>query len=236
MRPITCYDGWRAPGWVDYIDEQYDTEDLIDESQLKQSREILSRLVDAEVEKLGGDASKVLLLGFSQGGNMAYDVALGYPLQLAGLIARRTSLRNETALGVHRSLPIVHFHGEDDDGIGCNRGKAGVVRLQAAGFHKCTLHTQPGLNHTDFSAEEMRIYASFILGVCPQLKEPELPAELHGRCYCGAVTFSVRTDAKVHLGCYCHCESCRRAHAAPLVSSQAICRVCICGLILTDSL
>ena len=133
VRPISCYDGWRAPGWFDYIDEQFDTEDIIDESQLKQSREILTKLVDAEVEKLGGDASKVLLLGFSQGGNMAYDVALSYPQQLAGLIARRTSLRNESALGPHKRLPIVHFHGEDDDGIGWDRGKAGVARLQAAG-------------------------------------------------------------------------------------------------------
>ena len=30
------------------------------------------------------------------------------------------------------------------------------------------------------------------------------------------MTFSVRTDAKVLMGCFCHCESCRRAHAAPL--------------------
>ena len=57
-------------------------------------------------------ALQVLLLGFSQGGNVAYDVALSYPAELAGLIARRTSLRDESELGGHKGLPILHFHGE----------------------------------------------------------------------------------------------------------------------------
>ena len=39
-----------------------------------------------------------------------------------------------------------------------------------------------------------------------------------GRCYCGAITFSVHipAGAKPIFTAYCHCDSCRRAHAAPL--------------------
>ncbi len=213
-RRITCYDGWRANAWFDYIDEQFDKEDTIDTAQMLQSRRVLTKMVDAEVALLG-DPRKVLLLGFSQGGNMAYDVALSYPRQLGGLIARRTSLRNETELGNHRSLPILHFHGEEDDGIGCNRGKAGIMRLRSDGFTNCQLHTQPGLNHTDFSEIEMKIYAEFVVSLFPELKEDPL-ADLHGICYCGAVQYRVRGDARVLTACYCHCESCRRSHAAPL--------------------
>ena len=33
---------------------------------------------------------------------------------------------------------------------------------------------------------------------------------------CGAVQYTVQGDAEVLMGCFCHCESCRRAHAAPL--------------------
>jgi len=110
-RPITCFDGWETHAWFDYIDEQYEKEDIIDQDQLAQSRRVLTGIIDAEVERLGGDPARVVLLGFSQGGNLAYDTALAYPMQLGGLIARRTSLRNESQLGSHRTLPIVHFHG-----------------------------------------------------------------------------------------------------------------------------
>ena len=169
-RRITCYDGWRAAAWFDYIDEQFEVEDIIDEEHLAQSRRVLSKIIDAEVAKLGGDASKLVVLGFSQGGNMAYDVALSYPQQLGGVMARRTSLRLESALGTHKSLPMVHFHGEEDDGIGCGRGKAGVARLQAAGFTNVELHVEPGLNHVDFSKNEMEAFGAFLTGLFPHLK------------------------------------------------------------------
>lgn len=44
--------------------------------------------------------------------------------------------------------------------------------------------------------------------------------DLHvsGHCYCGGVTFDVHIPAgsKPIFTAYCHCDSCRRAHAAPL--------------------
>lgn len=43
---------------------------------------------------------------------------------------------------------------------------------------------------------------------------------LRGRCLCGAVRFTVTppTDFASH----CHCESCRRAHAAPFVTWTSV--------------
>ena len=38
-----------------------------------------------------------------------------------------------------------------------------------------------------------------------------------GTCYCGGVKFGVTIDSTKYVrALYCHCESCRRAHAAPL--------------------
>ena len=61
------------------------------------------------------------------------------------------------------------------------------------------------------------------LGSCPGMVVHPLyrskflgAQDLEGFCYCGAVTFSVRADATVVRAAFCHCESCRRAHAAPL--------------------
>ena len=38
----------------------------------------------------------------------------------------------------------------------------------------------------------------------------------HGRCYCGNIEFVVDHDVVPNKATYCHCDSCRRAHAAPL--------------------
>ena len=37
-----------------------------------------------------------------------------------------------------------------------------------------------------------------------------------GACYCGAVTYRVEQHSIPFASLYCHCESCRRAHAAPV--------------------
>lgn len=48
------------------------------------------------------------------------------------------------------------------------------------------------------------------------MDENETILGYHGQCYCGKVKFLVRNDAYPTKAVYCHCESCRRAHAAPL--------------------
>ena len=40
-------------------------------------------------------------------------------------------------------------------------------------------------------------------------------AEVKGKCYCGSVEFTAQID-KINAAGYCHCQWCRRAHAAPL--------------------
>jgi len=40
--------------------------------------------------------------------------------------------------------------------------------------------------------------------------------EVHGGCYCGDVRFLIPKGAAPLLSGYCHCVSCRQAHAAPI--------------------
>lgn len=51
---------------------------------------------------------------------------------------------------------------------------------------------------------------------------------VHGHCYCGGVTFRVAlpADRSPIFTAYCHCDSCRRAHAAPLYQVVCIDREC----------
>lgn len=43
---------------------------------------------------------------------------------------------------------------------------------------------------------------------------------IEGRCLCGAIRF--RTSAPTLFASHCHCETCRRAHAAPFVTWTAV--------------
>lgn len=43
---------------------------------------------------------------------------------------------------------------------------------------------------------------------------------LNGRCSCGAVAYSLRVPTE--FVSHCHCASCRRAHAAPLVTWTSV--------------
>jgi hypothetical protein len=44
----------------------------------------------------------------------------------------------------------------------------------------------------------------------------EISEGVSGSCYCRGVQFSISPDAQVFWSGYCHCEDCRRSHAAPI--------------------
>lgn len=44
----------------------------------------------------------------------------------------------------------------------------------------------------------------------------EKDQDIHGRCYCGDVRFSIAAGTQPFAAGYCHCKDCRQAHAAPL--------------------
>ena len=54
-------------------------------------------------------------------------------------------------------------------------------------------------------------------------QSPEETVHVEGHCYCGGVRFAVDIPAgeRPIFNLYCHCDSCRRAHAAPLY--HAVC-------------
>merc|ERR1712146_708589 len=47
-------------------------------------------------------------------------------------------------------------------------------------------------------------------------KPPVAPQYWQGHCYCGSVKYRIRQGTEPIITGYCHCESCRRAHSAPL--------------------
>jgi phospholipase/carboxylesterase len=95
-------------------------------------------LADAN-ERYAVDPACALLLGFSQGGVMAYDLALREPERYEGLIALSSWLPQELAelyesSPAHGLLPALVQHGSQDPMIPVDRAEASVRRLRAFGL------------------------------------------------------------------------------------------------------
>jgi phospholipase/carboxylesterase len=96
------------------------------------------------------DPSRVLLLGFSQGGVMAYDLALAEPGRFAGLVALSSWLPEEISVKVKPSpelerLPTLVIHGTRDPMIPIDRAHESRARLEELGI--CVAHGEYEMGH-----------------------------------------------------------------------------------------
>jgi phospholipase/carboxylesterase len=100
------------------------------------SKEKLQQFLDACLKRYPIDAKKFVLLGFSQGGVMAYSLALADPERFAALAVLSSWLPQELvpqlAIGeAVQSLPTLVQHGLQDSMIEVGRAKDSVERLRA---------------------------------------------------------------------------------------------------------
>ena len=101
------------------------------------SREKLRQFIDACMKRYPIDTEKLVVVGFSQGGVMAYSLALSNPERFAGLavlsswlptaLISKLSINNEAV----QSLPTIVQHGSQDQMIEIQRAKDSVERLRA---------------------------------------------------------------------------------------------------------
>jgi len=101
------------------------------------SREMLQQFLDACLNRYPIDAKKFVLLGFSQGGVIAYSLALSNPDRFAGLavlsswlpkeLIPKLSINNEAV----QSLPTLVQHGSQDQMIEVQRARDSVEQLRA---------------------------------------------------------------------------------------------------------
>ncbi len=94
-----------------------------------------AKFVDSAVERYPVDRRKLAILGFSQGGVMAYRLALANPSRYAGLIALSSWFPPElkgtpTDLEALQRLPTLVQHGRADDMIEISRARTSVEHLR----------------------------------------------------------------------------------------------------------
>ena len=136
-RPITINMGYRMRGWYD-IKSFEDPADRAVASHVHESSTRIAALLDRLVTE-GFAPERIVLAGFSQGGVIAAETALRYPVPLAGLLCMSTYLAApDTLLGemseAARDLPICYMHGIYDDVVNLSMGWDAKNRLEAAGL------------------------------------------------------------------------------------------------------
>merc|ERR1719162_964508 len=110
--PITCHEGYPKHAWYDYFtDHEGRREDDSCMKTLSSTRDRIFRILDREIELLGGDASRVFLGGTSQGCCAALHCALQYPRLLGGVVGIVGHLLSCTPVpAAKRHLPIFLYN------------------------------------------------------------------------------------------------------------------------------
>lgn len=98
----------------------------------------LAAFVETAVPSYGGDPERVVLLGFSQGGTLAYRLGLGAPSRYRGIATLSTWMPPEAEEHADRdgsaSLPILIQHGTEDPLVDVERARDTLNRLVAMGI------------------------------------------------------------------------------------------------------
>lgn len=104
---------------------------------------------DQQLARLGLDNSRLILLGFSQGGGIMLEAALRRSAPCAGVLIYTGSLRNRHRLGelVQSRPPVMMIHGDEDDVVPPQTVTQAIAALAeqdvVCGHHFCI-----GLGHS----------------------------------------------------------------------------------------
>ncbi|AUZ85826.1 alpha/beta hydrolase [Methylophaga nitratireducenticrescens] len=111
---VTINGGMVMPAWYDILEMQIERK--VDESQLRVSATAINDLITNEFSR-GIVSERIIIAGFSQGGAVAFEVALSHPNRLAGLLALSTYFATKDSIKYHPAnsdLPIAIHHGDQD--------------------------------------------------------------------------------------------------------------------------
>ncbi len=105
-----------------------------DPAEFSKGVDAIQRFLDEVLPAHSVDRRKLVLLGFSQGGVMAYELALRNPDRYAGLIALSSWLPTDLAQGIPSSpeleqLPTLVIHGTQDPMISIEMARQSRDRL-----------------------------------------------------------------------------------------------------------
>ncbi len=134
VQPVTINGGLAMPSWYDILAML--PQRVTDEAQLAQSVASIKAIAQEQIEQ-GIEASRIIIIGFSQGGAVAYELALTSSLGFSGVACMSTYLpRKLTAeqCKADKSLDMLVIHGTQDDVVPCELGENSVSHLKELGY------------------------------------------------------------------------------------------------------
>ena len=132
--PVTINGGMVMPAWYDILEMSIDRK--VDREQLEASAAMINRFVDREVDR-GIPSTRIILAGFSQGGAVAYQLALSSNRKFAGLMALSTYFATKESITLsseNADLPIAVFHGSHDPVVPEVLAQQAVAKLKGLGY------------------------------------------------------------------------------------------------------
>jgi phospholipase/carboxylesterase len=109
-----------------------------DPAAIEAARLQVEAFLDAALARYPIDRARLIVAGFSQGGFLAYQIALRAPARFAGLMALSSWLPQEVASAIpaqpaHKQLPALVVHGSDDPMVPIARAYASRDALLGLG-------------------------------------------------------------------------------------------------------
>ncbi len=132
--PVTVNGGMVMPAWYDIVEMEIDRR--VDTEGLLASAAVIDKFVDREIER-GLNDQNIIIAGFSQGGAVAYHLALNRPVRLGGLLAMSSycptcsMIHDHTP---HTGLPIEIHHGLYDPVVPEHLGREAKGFLEEHGY------------------------------------------------------------------------------------------------------
>ncbi|HBL28249.1 MAG TPA: phospholipase [Acidobacteria bacterium] len=125
--------GMTGYGWFQLVPGQPP-----DKEAFLAAAQALRRFVAEAVERLPIDPARVVVSGFSQGGIMAYELALREPSRFAGLAALSSWFPEPLAEELpprpeHEGLPVLVIHGTQDPAVPVDRAREAREALRPYG-------------------------------------------------------------------------------------------------------
>ncbi|MGM9514914.1 alpha/beta hydrolase [Roseateles sp. DB2] len=161
-RPVSINGGYRMPAWYD-IGLDASGQRVEDERGLRESQRQIEALITQEVER-GIPASRIVLMGFSQGAAMALMTGLRHAQRLGGLVALSGYLplagtTQDERHAANADVPLFLAHGDADEVVLPARGLASKAELERLGYD-LQWHSYP-MAH-EVCMEEIADVAGFI--------------------------------------------------------------------------
>lgn len=132
--PVTINGGYVMPAWYDIL--EMSLERKVDVTQLMQSATAIQQLITREISR-GIAPERIVLIGFSQGGAVAYEAGLSFEQPLAGLMGLSTYFATSATVQCRQDparLPISVMHGTADPVVPESLGRDAVATLGTMGF------------------------------------------------------------------------------------------------------